>query len=513
MSNVSFLRGLHASLPANGSAINGAFYLTTDSHRLYVGDENKNLIDLNKYIITVAKLADLNAADGQVGDFYYAEAENALVLRKADGWHLINKDTNNRISSATGAYVVSAESDVATIEYEYKVLDDGNKSVGAKDSFTIKAGDNINLTASGKEITIDGAKYSFSVNTDTENQAVFKLTNDHDSTSTSATIKAGSNVTISKDANGNVVIASDYVDTYVTSAETKLNDDGTISFVLTRNDNKTVVSSKSGIISYDVGGTSYLPGSELPVYTKDEIETKLKGLNGMTYKGTVGVGGTVSALPSSNVASGDTYLVVGSNGVEYGGGTAKQGDLLIATGSEGTNGFLSSVTWTYVPSGDDAEHDTTYKFTVDAANNTVKLTTTDGQTITGTHKVDATGALSVSSTGSGSNLTTTITHNKIPSFDPATNSVENATTITAVTGVSVDDYGHVIGYTVAESALMSYTLDGSNSVANGAATFSTSLKNSLGGVVATKSHEISSTSLTIASTTNGASIDMTWGSF
>lgn len=513
MSNVSFLRGLHASLPAAGKAINGAFYLTTDSHRLYVGDENKNLIDLNKYIITVAKLADLNAADGQVGDFYYAEAENALVLRKADGWHLINKDTNNRISSATGAYVVSAASDVATIEYEYTVLDDGNKSVGAKDSFTIKAGDNINLTASGKEITIDGAKYSFSVESDDDNQAVFKLTNDHDGLSTSATIKAGSNVTISKDASGNVVIASNYVDTYVTGAETKLNDDGTISFVLTRNDNKTVVSSKSGIISYGVGGIPYLPGSELPVYTKDEIETKLKGLNGMTYKGTVGVGGTVSALPSSNVASGDTYLVVGSNGVEYGSGTAKQGDLLIATGSEGADGFLSSITWTYVPSGDDIHKDTTYKFTVDAANNTVKLTTTDGQIITGTHKVDATGALSVSSTGSGSNLTTTITHNKIPSFDPATNSVENATTITAVTGVEVDDYGHVVGYTVAESALMSYTLDGSNSVANGAATFSTSLKNSLGGVVATKSHEISSTSLTIASTTNGASIDMTWGSF
>ena len=495
MSNVSFLRGLHASLPEAGKAIDGAFYLTTDSHRLYVGDSNKNLVDLNKYIITVAKLSDLGAAEGQIGDFYYAEAENALVLRKADGWHLINKDTNNRISSATGAYVVSAASDVATIEYEYTVLDDGNKTVGAKDSFTIKAGDNINISASGKEITIDGAKYSFSVDTNTSNQATFKLTNDHDSTSSSATIKAGSNVTISKDANGNVVIASDYVDTYVTSADTTLNSDGTISFVLTRNDNKTVVSSKSGVISYEVGGTSYLPGAELPVYTKDEIETKLKGLNGMTYKGTVGAGGTVSSLPTANVASGDTYLVVGSNGVNYGSGTAKQGDLLIASGSEGSNGFLSSITWTYVPSGDDAYIDTTYKFTPDAAANTIKLTTTDGQTVTGTHKIDATGVLSVSSTGSGSNLTTTITHDKITAFDPATSSAQNATTITAVTGVSVDEYGHVTGYTVANSELMSYTLDGSNSVANGAATFSTSLKNSLGGVVATKSHEISSTSL------------------
>ena len=41
MSNVYFKRGLQASLPSNSANIvDGAFYLTTDTNRLYVGKRN-----------------------------------------------------------------------------------------------------------------------------------------------------------------------------------------------------------------------------------------------------------------------------------------------------------------------------------------------------------------------------------------------------------------------------------------------------------------------------------------
>lgn len=50
MANVSFKRGPAANLAAAGfSAQDGVFYLTTDTHRLYVGQDSE-LVDLNRYI-------------------------------------------------------------------------------------------------------------------------------------------------------------------------------------------------------------------------------------------------------------------------------------------------------------------------------------------------------------------------------------------------------------------------------------------------------------------------------
>lgn len=526
MSNVSFLRGLHASLPANGSAVNGAFYLTTDSHRLYVGDENKNLIDLNKYIITVAKLADLNDAEGQIGDFYYAEAENALVLRKADGWHLINKDTNNIIKSATDTFTVTAANDVATVKHAFQVKDDKDITVNANDSFTITGGKNIAVTSNGKNINIDGSDYTLELESNPTaagevDTFTLKLVNSLDKTNfTSCTIAAGDNVTLSKDANGVITISSSYVDTYANSSTTKLNADGSVSVDIELNNGNTITGTASAPITFKVGAdgdTVKLPGESLNVYTINEIDSMMRGLNGMTYKGTVGTGGTVTSLPTSKVSSGDTYLVTGDDEVTYASGlTAKKGDLLIATGTEGTDGFLTSITWTYVPSGDDVEHDTTYKFKPTAASNKVELVVSTDETIKSgsiSFATENNSALSITSTASGNNLVTTVNHNKIAAITPSTATASNATSVAAVSGVTVDAYGHITGYEVTTTNLMSYTIEGSSSVANDKATFNTILKNSAGDTIATASHALSSTSLEIESTTDGASIDLKWGSF
>lgn len=520
MSNVSFLRGLHASLPAAGKAIDGAFYLTTDSHRLYVGDSNKNLVDLNKYIITVASVDALSGVSAQEGDFYYAEKENALVLRKSNSWKLINQNTNTTNESASATYTVSAASDVATIKFEYAVTDDNEDSVSANDSFTITAGDNINLTADGKNLVIDGAKYSLSVNTDTANQAVFKLTNDHDSTSTSATVKAGTNVTISKDANGNVVIASK--DTKNKSASLVLNDDNTLQFTVVDSDDNPVTSAKSPILAYKVNGTTIDLGEELPVYNKTQIDNKLNSLNGMTYKGTVGLNGTVSALPTTKVSSGDTYLVTGTNTVIGSGHEGKQGDLFIATGTEGTDGYLTSVTWTYVPSGDDIHKDTNYKFVVDATTNTIRLMDSAEEDETGIYTlgVESNGMLSISSTGSGSELTTTISHNKVTQSNSTSNS-DVSTKFTAVKSVSVDEYGHVSGVETTTYELEEYGLVGSsdvladpNSPFINQATLTTVLTRGEDDIASTNFH-IDSTSLSIINNPNsdGILVNMIWGSF
>lgn len=522
--NVSFLRGLHASLPTSG-AIDGAFYLTTDSNRLYVGKSDGTLADLNKYINIVEKTSDISTATAQVGDFYYVKDQNLLVVCELDGsskkFTLINQNTDTTNKSATATYTISAKSDVATIKYNYSVTDTEVNSVMAEDSFTITGGSNVNVSASGKNITIDGAEYALSIATNPSaagnvSDVTLKLTNTlNPGATSSATFKAGENVTLSKDASGNITINSSYHDTLVKSVTPVLNENGTITVTVVDSENESYSGTTARAISYGVGTETFLPGSTLPVYNKTEIDNKFKGLNAMTYKGTVGAGGTVTSLPSSGVSAGDTYLVVGSNTITGSGNEGHAGDLFIATGTEGSDGFLTSITWTYVPSGDEAEHDTHYKFLIDAANNSIQLATTNDD-VSGVHTlaVEEDGALAISSTSpADGQLTTTISHKKISTINPDEKTASDVTSITAITGVTVDAYGHVTGYETTTSSLADYELTGSNSVASNKATFTVNLNDSNDDAKGSVSHEISSTSLTIASTTNGASIDLTWGSF
>ena len=128
-------------------------------------------------------------------------------------------------------------------------------------------------------------------------------------------------------------------------------------------------------IYYKVGDTLLYNQGNLKdyFYTEAEIDEKLNGLNAMTYKGTVGatagttIAGALKNLPTSGVKIGDTYMVVGADGVNYGGAeNAGAGDLLIATGTE-TNGVITSgLAWTYVPSAN--EIDTTYALSVSGTN-------------------------------------------------------------------------------------------------------------------------------------------------
>lgn len=80
------------------------------------------------------------------------------------------------------------------------------------------------------------------------------------------------------------------------------------------------------------------------------ISAAISASDAMRFKGTVGSGGTVTALPTTGVAAGDTYKAVSAG--TYGGQSAKAGDMFIALSSEPT--------WAYIPSGDDGN---AYKYT------------------------------------------------------------------------------------------------------------------------------------------------------
>lgn len=142
-----------------------------------------------------------------------------------------------------------------------------------------------------------------------------------------------------------------------------------------------------------VNGTKVYNQGSIEFYTKDQIDSKINGIDAMRYKGTVGgVGATVSDLPISGVAIGDTYMVA-TEGV-YGSHQCEIGDLLIATGTE-TNGVITSgLTWTYVPAGDDTDT----QFELQLADNVITLRNLTATEDAGTVEIKGGDKINVSTT-------------------------------------------------------------------------------------------------------------------
>lgn len=250
MANVAFKRGLQSALPV--SAVDGVFYLTTDTNRLYVG-QGTNLVELNKSITVVAKVADLPITGVAGGQFYYAELENILCVYSGTEWVQINPDTNtnddkyvsgvsvtkveatgddtgklkykltisqmdkNRISGAevgvtdVETYFIVDPQDVATAAIDVAasvangkatIKTNGAGAVG--DGFAVEAGSNITIASNGTDgFTINGVgdtTYTLSTATDTAGAKV--VLTDSDNRNTNAVFKAGTALSVNGDANG-----------------------------------------------------------------------------------------------------------------------------------------------------------------------------------------------------------------------------------------------------------------------------------------------------------------------
>lgn len=109
MAQLRFLRGLEAQLPK--TATDGYFYLTSDTHRLYVG-QGEALVPVNEGVLTVASIEALPES-AHAGDFYYATAENVLCVYNGSQFIQINPDTG-----ATAIEVVGEGNAVTVASYD-----------------------------------------------------------------------------------------------------------------------------------------------------------------------------------------------------------------------------------------------------------------------------------------------------------------------------------------------------------------------------------------------------------
>lgn len=136
MANVAFKRGLSTALPQAGKAIDGVFYLTTDTNRLYVGNSSSNLVDLNRYIKTVESSDKLYPSTGvsknglAAGDFVWVKSGNMLLVcvdpnatTMSTVWTQINPpapedqndDSDTTVTAATLSDTADANANTITI--------------------------------------------------------------------------------------------------------------------------------------------------------------------------------------------------------------------------------------------------------------------------------------------------------------------------------------------------------------------------------------------------------------
>lgn len=133
MPNVMFKRGtqanLNALINANGPYVDGAFYLTSDTDRLYVAQSASELVELNKSITIVANETKLPAKSVvEEGQFYYLSEDNILCIYSGGKWVQINPDTDTDTSVKSFAITRTSNTD-GNLTYTYTLTQqdkDGN---------------------------------------------------------------------------------------------------------------------------------------------------------------------------------------------------------------------------------------------------------------------------------------------------------------------------------------------------------------------------------------------------
>ena len=227
MANVSFKRGLQADLP-NSNIVDGAFYLTTDTNRLYVGGANDKLELLNQSIkfYTYDDVFRENSTVPKVeGQFYYLSDKNILCTfaktkTHPDGeWVQINPDHNdNTLVYVSGLNVTksnSAEGNTKKLTYTIELNQEKKES---SDGGATPYGDAI--TASFEINSEDLNKIASNVSVGLESKDItngFELKNSGGGADSSKAvqIKGGDNVTIARAEDGNITItATDTNTTY-----------------------------------------------------------------------------------------------------------------------------------------------------------------------------------------------------------------------------------------------------------------------------------------------------------
>lgn len=460
MAQVMFKKGLSTALSKTG-LVEGAFYLTTDTDKLYICNDGNKLSLLNQVVHNVANIDALpTIADAAVGEFYYCVSENVLATKKAasdTSWTQINADTDTKVSDVTTTTAVA--SDIATVTTTVKSTTKAGGSAGEKTgSFKIKgAGDNTITREADGTIVITGKNDNATYTLGTAEGGKIALKGaGTGATNTEITVKGAGDIAITSDAAGNLTVDGTTLknaitdatqNVTITSVKNEFAADGKFTTEVATAAGSKTAPAVTPIIKLGTNDTEYKFESgiaTLPVYTKTEVDTKIdtyfKAADAMVYKGTVS---KPADLPTANVQCGWTYKVAAAG--TYAGTVCKVGDLIIAKVDAATP---TDATWDVVPSGDE-------QVITGAVSNTGITISDDAGVLAGFTIVNG-DCTTASGTPAANGKTTEIkvNHTKATGTLAAGSTVNVTQTakgeadFSAITGITRDAYGHVTGTTV-----------------------------------------------------------------
>lgn len=319
---------------ANGTgAVEGVFYLTYDTHKLYIGVASGSVTPVNEGVVTVASVADLPQVTttnkkALTGSFYYATKENILCIYNGTAWAQINTDTYLVESKFT-----TSDEDTEDLVKVNSLLKDSSGTHPVQDSFYVQGKNGIKVKAATKSgetdkkvVEVEGDTYKLSAKTssatssndvtihleseNTENDSDIKFTADKFEKEETAAVK------FDKTDDNNIVIK--VRDTVNSALDIKENSAGGFTITVTDSYNKPVYDTVDPTIKYGLNGQEtahFLAGQAvLDILSKEDFNEAMRVLNAMTYRGTIGTDG--SAGVSIEVSSGTTKILK-SDGTEY----------------------------------------------------------------------------------------------------------------------------------------------------------------------------------------------------
>ena len=642
--NIGFKVGMQATVdqmigaPNQYPATHGSFYLTQDTHRLYVGNSDGTLSAINEGITTVSdvsQLPDLSQNPAPyIGRFYYIKDTGVNILCVASynngvaQWVQLNPDTylNTTTSGVTVANDTGADTanGVTGAKVTNVIADTGGRILSQ--AWTLRGLKNITVEANTGTnlITLsvpDSGIYNQFYESVSEGNTVVGVkvslrqytsvaATEADTTGTAGTLvkefilkKGNGGVTPVLQADGKTIMMDGGG---LRSGRIALSG-GTgsptspITFTLTDGNNNSISTEVTPTIT--VGDTpinvpvtltqtatqgvngatenKYALNASLPVYTKSEVDniisSERRTADAMYFAGTIGTGGTVSNLnaliTSTNlqIKNGATFKLITAEQSNIVGVTAQTegfipgaissnpmevGDLIIVTGTEGSDGYITDLNatttkYTYIPSGNDddiyfepdlatgkyvkwIQHPTsnpnakTYQLEFDSNTTDNLITITDSGVTTSGNTISK--KISI---GHATIAQATATADTGVTMEPG--KPTSATEYTAVTAVTTDGYGHVTGYTTKKLSLFSNKLTAveskvatdSSVTGESAVLVSRTYTQSTGPLTAGNSNNnvrYSSNTLTITAAAAGSAtgtantaadvhIDMLWGSF
>lgn len=411
MANVGFKLGPQQALDdliklgTSANAAPGSFYLTSDTHRLYIGCDDKSIAPVNEGIITVKTLGDLPNVSANptayAGRFYYVTGDtnaplNILCIFNGSSWVQLNPDTS--VGKVNWNVVEFKEDHVRVNNVVWNLTNGGSTPVnGDYLEFAGAKGIDVKYAKVDKvngvechRITLTGDQYAVSAAANGSNVDL-KLTSDQGKNSTVQFTTGNWNNT-DKESNVSVGVSDGKIvikakDTKVSSLQVSNNNgaNGNTGFNIMANHNYggtvSVKFDPKIKVGKDQQTVSFSSGEAvLDVPTNSDIEDLMKRLNAMTYRGTVGgnpkgsVATNITYNTSTKVISmtydgtkvtasiGDMFMVC-STGISVDGSTYLEiGSLLIAKGTEDSSGIITDATLAFDVVKATKDTDSTYYF-------------------------------------------------------------------------------------------------------------------------------------------------------